>query len=79
METGKIRHVKMYCAYVLMDRIFILSCKNQFLIMIDGKLPQEQKESRRKGKKPNRSTKTSNKIRREGRRITATPLCPDFV
>ena len=68
MGPGKIRHVKISIFSALMERIFILSCKNQFLIMIDGKLPQEQKESRQKGKKPNRSTNTFNKTRKEGRR-----------
>ena len=44
METGKICHVKNELQLHLMEGILISSCKNQFLIMIDGKLPQEHEK-----------------------------------
>ncbi|MBR0382936.1 MAG: hypothetical protein IJH71_10940 [Eubacterium sp.] len=44
METGKILHVKMYGPNILMERIFIPSCKNQFYIVIDGKLLLEHED-----------------------------------
>ncbi|MBR0381714.1 MAG: hypothetical protein IJH71_04665 [Eubacterium sp.] len=61
METGKKDNVKKRYTHHLMERIIKQSCKNRFLIMIDGKLLQENEKSRQKYKTPTRARKSRQK------------------